>query len=79
MEKITIRRATPEDKDAVLRINDNVFGGRDYLPAYYDHFLTAPDMFPAVMLYEKQIVRYRFTFVVCGCLSMSIYYFKHFR
>ena len=58
MEKITIREATPEDKEAVLRIHDNVYEGRDYLPAYYDHFLSSPDMAAAVMLYDNQIVRW---------------------
>ena len=56
MDKVTIRRATPEDKEVVLRINNNVYDGRDYLPSFYDHFLSSPAMLPVVMLYENQIV-----------------------
>ena len=56
MDKITIRRATIEDKEVVLRINDNVYEGRDYLPSFYDHFLSSPAMLPVVMLYEDKIV-----------------------
>ena len=56
MENVKIRRATPEDKTAVLRINRDVYEGRDYLPAYYDHFLSSPTMFPAVALHRDTIV-----------------------
>ena len=56
MENVKIRRATPEDKTAVLRINRDVYEGRDYLPAYYDHFLSSSTMFPAVALHRDTIV-----------------------
>ena len=50
MENVTFRWATLADKEEVLRISVGVFDGRDYLPAYYDHFLTSPDIYPAVMV-----------------------------
>ena len=55
--KIEIREATAADKDAVMNIRGLVFDGEDYLPTYYDFFLSsAPDCFPYVLLYEGQIV-----------------------
>ena len=56
MDKVAIRQARPEDRDAVLKINDNVFDGRDYLPAYYDHFCKSPDIEAPVLLYDGKIV-----------------------
>ena len=70
MEKVTIRRATPQDKEAVCKIHSNVYEGRDYLPAYYDHFLSSPAMYPAMLLYEGQIVS--------TCSSLSIYFNRWF-
>ena len=69
MDKVTIRRARPEDKETALRINEDVFAGRDYLPAYYDHFLASPDMFPAVMLFENRIVS--LFFVIRFCIGLN--------
>ena len=57
-ERIEIRKATPADKDAVLRIHDHVYDGEDYLPAYYDYFLfKAPQCTPYALLYDGEIVR----------------------
>jgi len=36
--KVSIRRATLEDKDSVLGVRD-VYDGLDYLPHYYDKFI----------------------------------------
>ena len=36
--KVSIRRATLEDKDTVLGVRD-VYDGLDYLPHYYDKFI----------------------------------------
>ena len=33
-----VRKASPEDKDKVLGINDNVYEGEDYLPDLYDYW-----------------------------------------
>ena len=55
MGKVTIRKARPEDREAVLKIT-TVFEGRDYLPAYYDHFCKSPDIEAPVLLYDDKIV-----------------------
>ena len=36
--KVSIRRATLEDKDSVLGVRD-VYDGLDYLPHYYDKLI----------------------------------------
>ena len=51
-----IRKATSGDREAVLRIHDHVYDGHDYLPAYYDHFLSSSDFIPFVMIYDGKIV-----------------------
>ena len=57
MEKlVTIRRAKPSDKEAVLKIHDHVYDGQDYLSAYYDHFLSSSDFLTFVMIIDEQIV-----------------------
>ena len=56
MEDLHVREATPEDKEAVLDIHENVFEGSDYLPVYYDHFIASPDITPFVLLNENKIV-----------------------
>ena len=56
MANATIRPATLEDKRAVLAINDNVFGGRDYLPALYDHLVGSPSSKMFVFLQDDKIV-----------------------
>ena len=58
MDKITFRLATADDKETVLNIPENVdLGIPDFLPAYYDHFISSPDIISSVMLYETRIVR----------------------
>ena len=46
-----------DDKDEVIAIRDNVYDGHDYLPAYYDHFVSSPGFIPYVMVYDGNIVR----------------------
>ena len=59
-ETYQIREATESDKEAVLKIQENVYGGRDYLPGYYDDFLAAPNITPFVLLDKEKIVRISF-------------------
>ncbi len=39
MEDIRIRRATHDDYEAVLAINDNIYDGQDYMPTLFHQFL----------------------------------------
>ena len=56
MEYVQVREATPEDKEPVLNIRDDVYGGRDYLPAFYDNFMTSGFTTSFVVLYKGKIV-----------------------
>ena len=58
MEDISVREARLEDKDEVLAIHDNVYEGFDYLPLYYDHFVTANEITPFVLLHKNKIVSF---------------------
>ena len=53
---ITIRKATLADREAVLAINDNVFDGRDYLPALYDSMINSPNTQMFVLLLKDKTV-----------------------
>ena len=59
-EDYQVREATEPDKEAVLQIRENVYGGRDYLPDYYDFFVAAPNVTPFVLLDKEKIVRISF-------------------
>ena len=51
-----VREAVADDRDDVIGIRDDVYGGSDYLPAYYQHFLTSADITPFVLLFRDKIV-----------------------
>ncbi|KAK3577191.1 hypothetical protein CHS0354_037531 [Potamilus streckersoni] len=59
-----IRKATTADKDAVLALNKNVYGGLDYLPSYYDEFLKNPIAMPFVITLDGKIIGYLCALVV---------------
>ena len=56
LDEYSIREGTPEDKIAVLSIRENVYGGRDYLPEYYDDFMTSHNVTPFVLCHQERIV-----------------------
>ena len=56
MQDVQIREATTADKKAVLSIRDDVYGGRDYLPAFYDNFMASTFTTGFVFLYKGKIV-----------------------
>ena len=57
-----MRRATPDDKPEVLALNDNVYGGRDYLPVFYDSFMSTSYIGPFVLLLNRKIVSSLFSY-----------------
>ena len=65
MQDIQIREATPADKEAVLNIRDDVYGGRDYLPAFYDNFMTSQFTTSFLVLYKGKIVSLGSPYFVC--------------
>ena len=56
MDKISLRRAVLEDKNDVIRIHDNVYDGRDYLPEYFEHFLNCQNVESYVAEVEGELV-----------------------
>ena len=56
MERVKIRRLTKEDKEAVMKLRDDVYEGMDFLPAYYDYFLTSTKVYPGAVLYDGKLV-----------------------
>ena len=53
-----IREATQRDKQSVLALRKDVYGGRDYLPEYYDDFVCWPNVTPFVLLHKDEIVSF---------------------
>ena len=45
-----VRRATFADLDAILDINDNIYDGLDYMPAYFYIFMHSKNY--AIYIYE---------------------------
>lgn len=56
MTDITIRHATLEDKDDVMRIHENVYEGSDYLPEYYDEFMACSNTTSYIAIINNKIV-----------------------
>ena len=56
-----MREAVADDREAVISIRDNVYGGSDYLPTYYQHFMASCDITSFVLLHQDKIVS-RFLF-----------------
>ena len=52
-EGMSIRQVTLEDRDAVIQVHDNVKYGTDRLPAYYNYWLSLPEVY-AVGLYDGE-------------------------
>ena len=42
-ERLVVRRARPEDRDAILSMSEQIWGGGDYLPLIWDRWLEDPD------------------------------------
>ena len=53
MEEFSIREAKPKDKQAVLDCHQNVYDGLDYLPEFYDYFMTANKSFRIITRREN--------------------------
>lgn len=56
MDEFSIREATQNDKEDVLAIHNNVYAGFDYLPQFYDHFMSAKNSKSFVLLHGEKIV-----------------------
>ena len=56
MDEFSIREAKEDDKEEVLAIHKNVSGGFDYLPEFYDYFLSAKNAKSFVLLHGGKIV-----------------------
>ena len=71
MDDFSIREATTSDKEGVLGIHDNVYEGSDYLPVYYGHFVSSPDITPFVLLHKDKIVSttYYNLSLMDGCMT----------
>src|SRR6218665_2419925 len=53
-----VRRATFADLDAILDINDNIYDGLDYMPAYFYIFMHSKDYAMYVFELDGQLVWY---------------------
>ena len=58
-----IRRASPKDLESILKINENVYSGLDYL-----HIVLAENRFPRRLINQLKIKLYK-------CLDQPITYY----
>ena len=65
-----VRRATFADLDAILDINDNIYDGLDYMPAYFYIFMHSKDYAMYVFELDGQLVGY-------GIFSPSVNFNAH--
>lgn len=64
MDEFSIREATQNDKEDVLAIHDNVYAGFDYLPQFYDHFMSAKNSKSFVLLHGEKIIGFNSAFLL---------------
>ena len=55
-EGMYIRQVTLEDRDKVIEVHDNVKDGTDRLPAYYNYWLSLPEVYAVGLFDEKKMV-----------------------
>ena len=55
-EGMSIRQVTLEDRDEVIEVHDNVKDGTDRLPAYYNYWLSLPEVYAVGLFDEKKMV-----------------------
>ena len=53
---LTLRRATAEDYDGVMKISEGVLDATDYLPSLYHQYLAHPTRYMFVAEIDKYIV-----------------------
>lgn len=56
MDDYNVREAREDDREEVLGIHNNVYDGLDYLPVYFDYFMSCKDITPFVLLHKNKIV-----------------------
>ncbi|KAK6968339.1 histidine N-acetyltransferase [Biomphalaria glabrata] len=66
---VHIRRARPEDYDAVMAIGC-MYGGRDYLPSLYPKAMSDPDIYPLLAEVKGQVVGFYMNHILDGGLSV---------
>ena len=55
-QRLEFRLATHADYDDVMRINDDVYTGMDYLPVMYHEYIDDPIRYPYVAVLDNEIV-----------------------
>ena len=80
MDSIKIRRATLEDRKAVLRINENVYDGQDHLPFSYDELISSQEIMSVVMVSRERIVSACSFFIMylLFCLALRVSSTEHY-
>src|SRR6218665_2113445 len=67
-----VRRATFADLDAILDINDNIYDGLDYMPAYFYIFMHFKNYAMYVFELDGQLVGYGISspsvILMCMCI-----------
>ena len=53
---LTIRKARPDDYDAVMGFSEGVLDGTDYLPALYHEYLAHPTRYLYVAVFNGDVV-----------------------
>uniref|UniRef100_A0A2C9KD34 N-acetyltransferase domain-containing protein n=1 Tax=Biomphalaria glabrata TaxID=6526 RepID=A0A2C9KD34_BIOGL len=66
---VFIRRARPEDYDAVMAIGC-MYNGRDYLSSLYQRAVNDPDIYPLVAEVKGQVVGFYMNHILDGGLSV---------
>ena len=56
MDRVVVRRATPDDYDAIIRISEGIYDGYDYVPDIYFKCLEDPNRCMQVAEWNGKVV-----------------------
>ena len=59
MDRVVVRRATPDDYDAIVRLSEGLYEGYDYVPDIYFKCLEDPNRYMQVAEWNGKVVSMR--------------------
>ena len=71
-EGMSVRRVTLADREEVIKVHDNVKDGLDRLTAYYDYWMSLPEVFAVGLFCEEKMVRFIFNVLVLARSSILL-------
>ncbi|KAI0239716.1 hypothetical protein LSAT2_009576 [Lamellibrachia satsuma] len=70
MDRVVVRRATPDDYDVIVRLSEGLYNGYDYVPDIYFKCLEDPNRYMQVAEWWRSVQFWSLTLVEQPCYSL---------